>query len=88
MNKINHEKIIDYLAQSDLAGQNQRLIKYQTFGNQMCDSLYKIVGPSGLTYYTDNLFQFSKLHNLGHGNLSNVMTGKIKQTRGYTKSPF
>ncbi|KKC98613.1 hypothetical protein [Photobacterium halotolerans] len=79
------QKLIGYLSDSDRKGTAQKLVKFQLYGNQMFDTSHKILGPSGLMYITDNLRKFAKDFNINYTQLCNVLQGRIKQARGFSK---
>lgn len=45
--------------------------------------VFAITSPNGELVKFDGMRRFCRLHNLSHGNVSMVLAGKLKQTRGW-----
>lgn len=66
--------------------------KYQKRGQRISDIKNKgrklnVLSPDGNIYVIDNVSRFAKEHGLSKGNLSNVLSGKLEQTKGWRIAP-
>ncbi|WP_120512913.1 hypothetical protein [Photobacterium salinisoli] len=83
---INKDQLIQSLVDYDKT-HSDKLTKFLFYGNQKNpDAIHRITGPSGLLYITDNLHKFTKEFGIRGSNMSNVINGKLKQTKGFTST--
>ncbi|KKD01418.1 hypothetical protein [Photobacterium halotolerans] len=86
MNKPNRDELIQDLIDYDKT-HSDKLTTFLFYGNQKNpDAIYRITGPSGMHYITDSIYRFAKEFGVRDSNLSNVINGKLKQTKGFSKT--
>ena len=56
-------------------------------GGMVCKprKIFKLIDPDGVVHDGVGVAEFAALHNLSAGNISSVLSGKMKQTKGWYK---